>query len=378
MSHPDYDKELAFIGRHMERANIVDVVEQTKEYRDVHGILRTITGSLIGIVVSVVVTVLINVFMLPKTFPQLFCWWHHVYSPCRKHCAPSVQEGNVPFTAYHIAIAITYPSLYSTLNTLAIVPELTPLAAEFLSLCVAHKGKYITPFAWAGTGAQLEGEGATLADWLPTAAQCQSKGSSAACLNNWFQSTWLQSCQQGNPFYQFFPNEAEEFESVQSLLDYITDPHGSFIEALYDGGLVKIARLIGTSTNYSAAGYFKYMFQGKKQEPVPSSKSCGASAAVAGATTGVMTAGGLAIAGMSVSKTRPGLAGAAGAAMGAGLGLWQGLSQKHECSLGSVKWSTVTAPSCDAIQYTLCGKMLPKDTLDKVTKNNCTDLANFD
>ena len=387
-SDASYAHELVGIRDHLQRATVFATVEQRKETADVSSIFKTMLWCTLGVVGILVSLVVVNLFGLPSLFPHLYCWWRGIYKPARKVCAPAIRGGHVSYSALHVATAITYPGLYSMLNGIGVVHALPVTAAEFLHICVAHRGHVITPYVWAGTGTQLRGtreEG--LDTWLPTKDWCDSHSKDGKCcghcLNTWFNlsSGWQGSCAQGNPFFQMFPDDPIQFASVPSLRDYVLNPEGSHVQVLFEGGLSKLASLISTSSKLSAAGWYAYMFQGTKEEQVSPPNQCTSQAVLSATTTGVMTGGGLAFFGgaLPMSSTNKGGMALLGMLTGAGIGIANGAAQRHSClkEAGYTgKWTTASAAACPPIVNTKCGVELTsvKGALSKVLDYKCGNI----
>ena len=193
-----------------------------------------------------------SVYVQRLKYPVHFEWYERVV-------APIALASKHQYSMYQTVVAAYYPEAQSLMNTFAIWPELPSKGARFLMQCVQHfevmnektRGK-LSALHWAGeknmTNAdRLFGKNG----WL---SGCQQRSDFEARKAE-MKKNWLQSRDEGNIWFDFFPDPSTDEESffkvgiIQQLFTDESCGDDTSIKAyanvykLYDGGLCNIARL---------------------------------------------------------------------------------------------------------------------------------------
>eukprot|EP00966_Prymnesium_polylepis_P326666 7382570-Prymnesium_polylepis.1 len=319
------------------KVDVANIYEQQKSIKQLGHHWWLILFMVCFIVASIVFIILINLLGARSVYPVLYCWWDNVYKPQRKYCSPNPLDGVHEITPTEITLLMLYPSIFTTLNSLTLVHAFPKIGAEFLILCVERFGEYITPYMWCGSQEQLQGSKDCKLSKYGTYGNCNdgktqnpkdkdsslgncflpiqykdncsfgkiaqaykdgkvSEQVSGACFfecnpsENCIAACWAQSCQNGNPFYNFFPKEPASFAMVRSINEYLLSPtkFDTKLGVLYQGGLVHLAQEIGTGNSeaFSGAQWFSYMFEPDFGQNLQLSHhaDCGAQGQIAGWT----------------------------------------------------------------------------------------------
>lgn len=168
-----YFEKLSALNADVLKMKKVGVLAETMEVNDLGSQYASIIFFVCSIILTFVFLIALQVVGVRYSFPNLFCWWDTYYTPASRRpvCRTQQASGLVPeVTPTMLALAYSYPAVFSLLNTLTIYPDIPPQAAAFLLLCVEQKGRLITPIHWRGTREEL-GYHKLAGMWLPADMQ---------------------------------------------------------------------------------------------------------------------------------------------------------------------------------------------------------------
>lgn len=377
------DQKFSVIADHLQRAATIESAVGVQARVDENSIWQHITLAFSVVLLIVIVNYIVAVAMLPQRFPKMFCWQSNVFNDLTSVCAPKIVDGSYQYGAWAVALAATYPPLFSFMELFG-VPNLPPQAAQFLVKCIALHGNLITPYMWCGNNAQncnvtqmtnwsTSKKTSSLYGWYdilaycPTATVTQS-GDNVKCYNDTTQEDekyfemrygwWLTSCGCGNSFAAFFPtgtprdNLYEQALTIPSIQECVRVKPGAArrtqtaLGRLYDGGLVAVAQALALAY-HDGDEIYRHMFTGNADFLSRPGEDCTKTGLMTGVTTGVNTFAGAA--GLAFMAPGMGL-GLLVAGLGVGAGVLTGITSKNyqteQCQRQHLKSGTAPRKCC--------------------------------
>jgi len=327
------------IADDMSRAENLQVAEQIKETGDVIGYGRRALLTTLALLLTVSILIVANVIALRKVYPSLFQWWGSSYLPSVKKGSRVNSINDVG--PYQLAVADTYPFLYSALQLFG-ARRMTTTSSQFLMLCVSRDGDRITPSMWTGAVTPLTTKQISIL--FPSASTKSSNATSPYKALFHDDPNNIKSIQDFRNVYNFYnssksPYPLDSLDSLDSLvsLDSLKpqkhfeedEAQSTHLYKLFSSGLVGLARSFGRDGR-TASELYTYMFDSKGAPP--SASNCATGVAVASATSAFGVGGGVACFIPSVEAQEVKVAiGAVAALVGGAAGVASGFNSGQQC-----------------------------------------------
>ena len=215
-----------------------------------------------------------NVYFRTQKFPQLYAWHERAKSRSENGKGQNYDLTHVVISAYNRPFTWI-------MNTLLIWPDLNDHAAKFLIFCINQfeyvntktRGK-LSLLHWNGNGEQNGFANLFKPDgWLCSSHNTQNLDENTRLRN--LYSNWQASRTQNNIWYDFFPDNVDDFIKIEGIKELVQRGGGicqsgsnnySPIATLFDGGLCAVAKnhMVGEMTSHAL---FKKIFLVNAVEP---------------------------------------------------------------------------------------------------------------